>query len=70
MAGILLSPQAGALIHVYTDGSVLLTHGGTEMGQGIHTKMVQVSGLWIVVSVQGRCWEKLRDGLSREQNQA
>ncbi|XP_078138559.1 LOW QUALITY PROTEIN: xanthine dehydrogenase/oxidase, partial [Centroberyx gerrardi] len=35
--------QAGALIHIYTDGSVLLTHGGTEMGQGLHTKMVQVA---------------------------
>nr|DBA27333.1 TPA: hypothetical protein GDO54_011493 [Pyxicephalus adspersus] len=35
--------QAGALIHVYIDGSVLLTHGGTEMGQGLHTKMVQVA---------------------------
>ena len=35
--------QARALVHVYTDGSVLVTHGGTEMGQGLHTKMVQVS---------------------------
>lgn len=35
--------QAGALIHIYTDGSVLLTHGGTEMGQGLHTKMAQVA---------------------------
>jgi xanthine dehydrogenase large subunit len=34
--------QAGALLQIYTDGSVLLNHGGTEMGQGLHTKVVQV----------------------------
>uniref|UniRef100_A0A3B4A6L2 Uncharacterized protein n=1 Tax=Periophthalmus magnuspinnatus TaxID=409849 RepID=A0A3B4A6L2_9GOBI len=34
--------QAGALVHIYTDGSVLLAHGGTEIGQGLHTKMIQV----------------------------
>ncbi len=34
--------QAGALINVYTDGSVLLNHGGTEMGQGLFIKVAQV----------------------------
>ena len=34
--------QAGALVNVYTDGSVQLNHGGTEMGQGLHTKIRQI----------------------------
>nr|MDQ6881087.1 xanthine dehydrogenase molybdopterin binding subunit [Pseudomonadota bacterium] len=34
--------QAGALVHVYTDGSVQVNHGGTEMGQGLHTKVSQI----------------------------
>ena len=34
--------QAGALLHVYTDGSVMLNHGGTEMGQGLFVKVAQV----------------------------
>ncbi|GIL39314.1 xanthine dehydrogenase molybdopterin binding subunit [Roseiterribacter gracilis] len=34
--------QAGALLHVYRDGSVQLNHGGTEMGQGLHVKILQI----------------------------
>jgi len=43
--------QAGALVHVYTDGSVLVNHGGTEMGQGLHTKVSQVVALELGIDV-------------------
>lgn len=35
--------QAGALVHIYTDGSIQVNHGGTEMGQGLHTKIQQIA---------------------------
>ncbi|KAG9473347.1 hypothetical protein GDO78_016492 [Eleutherodactylus coqui] len=35
--------QAAALVHIYHDGSVLVSHGGTEMGQGMHTKIIQIA---------------------------
>ncbi|KAM3917313.1 aldehyde oxidase-like [Leptodactylus fuscus] len=35
--------QAAALVHVYLDGSVLVSHGGVEMGQGVHTKITQIA---------------------------
>lgn len=35
--------QAGALVHIYQDGSILVAHGGTEMGQGLHTKMSMIA---------------------------
>ncbi|XP_055254543.1 aldehyde oxidase 4-like isoform X2 [Moschus berezovskii] len=35
--------QAAALVHIYLDGSVLVSHGGCELGQGLHTKMIQVA---------------------------
>lgn len=35
--------QAGALVHIYTDGSIQVNHGGTEMGQGLHTKIAQIA---------------------------
>ena len=44
--------QAGALIQVYTDGSILLNHGGTEMGQGLMIKVAQVVADVFAVPVQ------------------
>lgn len=43
--------QAGALVMIYRDGSVLIAHGGTEMGQGLHTKMIQVASRTLKIPV-------------------
>ena len=44
--------QAGALVHIYTDGSIQLNHGGTEMGQGLHSKMLVVASRVLGVSIE------------------
>lgn len=44
--------QAGALVHVYKDGSVLVHHGGTEMGQGLHTKIRQIAAREFGISLE------------------
>jgi|EP00505_MAST-04D_sp_SCG-Rhode-Island_P001000 xanthine dehydrogenase/oxidase len=47
--------QAGALVNIYTDGTVLVTHGGTEMGQGLHTKILQIAAKALAVSMEHIC---------------
>ena len=44
--------QAGALVHIYHDGSVLVAHGGTEMGQGLHTKIITLAAEALRVPIQ------------------
>ncbi|KAL9892420.1 xanthine dehydrogenase rosy [Glossina fuscipes fuscipes] len=51
--GVLHLNQAGSLINIYSDGSVLLSHGGVEIGQGLNTKMIQccASSLGIPIEI-------------------
>jgi len=42
--------QAGALVNIYTDGTVLVNHGGTEMGQGLHTKIIRIASAELGIS--------------------
>ena len=51
--------QAGALVHIYTDGSVHLNHGGVEMGQGTNTKIAQ-----LVANELGLPFEKIKISLT------
>ena len=44
--------QAGALVHVYQDGSIGMNHGGTEMGQGLHRKVAQVAAARFGVGIE------------------
>ncbi|KAM4023680.1 aldehyde oxidase-like [Anomaloglossus baeobatrachus] len=43
--------QAAALVHIYLDGSVLVSHGGVELGQGVHTKITQVASRELEIPV-------------------
>ena len=43
--------QAGALVTIYTDGTVLVNHGGTEMGQGLHTKMQKIAAAELGIDI-------------------
>lgn len=44
--------QAGALVNIYTDGTLLVNHGGTEMGQGLNTKIAQIAAAELGVSME------------------
>ena len=44
--------QATALIHVYLDGAVLISHGGVEMGQGLHIKMIQIASTMLKIPLE------------------
>ncbi|CAD6190780.1 unnamed protein product [Caenorhabditis auriculariae] len=44
--------QAGSLVLIYTDGTVLVSHGGMEMGQGLHTKILQVAARCLGVPIE------------------
>lgn len=44
--------QGGALVNIYWDGSVMVSHGGVEMGQGLHTKMIQVASRVLQIPIE------------------
>ncbi|CAJ0935919.1 unnamed protein product, partial [Mesorhabditis belari] len=50
--GLKFMNQASALVLIYTDGTVLISHGGMEMGQGLHTKILQIAARCLDIPIE------------------
>ncbi|XP_076442238.1 xanthine dehydrogenase/oxidase-like isoform X2 [Babylonia areolata] len=55
--------QGAALVNIYTDGTVLISHGGVEMGQGLHTKVMQVASQVLNIPLSKICMDETSTGV-------